>query len=37
MSVIPVDPEQFSEFIDKSKIFDTTRQLMMLDGELRET
>lgn len=28
MSVIPVDPEQFSEFIDKSKIFDTTRQLM---------
>lgn len=28
MSVIPVDPEQFSEFIDKSKIFDTARQLM---------
>ena len=28
MSVIPVDPEQFSEFIDKSKIFDITRQLM---------
>lgn len=29
MRVIPVDPEQFSEFIDKSKIFDTTRQLMI--------
>ena len=28
MRAIPVDPEQFSEFIDKSKIFDTTRQLM---------
>lgn len=28
MSLIPVDPEQFSKFIDKSKIFDTTRQLM---------
>ena len=29
MSVIPVDPEQLSKFIDKSKIFDTTRQLMI--------
>ncbi len=29
MSLIPVDPERFSEFIDKSKIFDTTRQLMI--------
>ena len=29
MSVIPVDTKQFSEFIDKSKIFDTTRQLMI--------
>lgn len=29
MSVIPVDPEQFSKFINKSKIFDTTRQLMI--------
>ena len=28
MSVIPVDPEQFSEFIDNSKIFDMTRRLM---------
>ena len=28
MSVIPVDPKQFSEFIDTSKIFDKTRQLM---------
>ena len=28
MSVIPVDPKQFSEFIDNSKIFDMTRRLM---------
>lgn len=28
MGVIPVDPKQFSEFIDTSKIFETTRQLM---------
>lgn len=28
MRAIPVDPEQFSKFIDKSTIFDMTRQLM---------
>lgn len=28
MGVIPVDPKQFFEFIDASKIFETTRQLM---------
>lgn len=28
MSVIPVDSKQFSEFIEESKIFDITRQLM---------
>ena len=28
MSVIPVDPKQFSEFIDNSKIFDMTWRLM---------
>ncbi len=28
MSIIPVDPKQFSKFIDNSKIFDMTRRFM---------
>ena len=32
MSVIPVDPKQFSEFIDTSKIFDKTRQLTYIEA-----